>query len=62
MVKDIVIGARDLGSIPWPIKSNTVSPMARHLSDVPSQPCWPNAKLRRWPPLRVTRLGVVPRV
>ena len=44
------------------IKSNVVSPTARHRCDVSSWLCWPDAKPLKWTPLLVASLGVIPRV
>ena len=60
VVLDIATGAGD--SIPEPVKSATVSPIARHRCDVSSELCCPGAKPRRWIPPLVTRFGVIPRV
>ena len=43
----ITISPRDLGSIPGPVISDTVSPTARHRCDVSSELCCPGAKPRR---------------
>ena len=50
------------GSIPGPVKSDTVSPTTRHRCDVSSELCSPGAKPRRWAPQLVTRFGVIQRV
>ena len=50
------------GSIPGPVKSDTVSPTARHRCDVSSELCSPGAKPRRWVPSLVTRFGVILRM
>ena len=50
------------GSIPGPIKSDTISPMTRHRRNVSLELCCPDAKPRRWTPPLVTRFDVIPRV
>ena len=40
--------AGSLGSIPGPVESNAVSPMARCRCDVSSEMCCPGANPRRW--------------
>ena len=50
------------GSIPGPVKLDTVSPTIRHRCDVSSELCCPGAKPRRWAPPPVTRFGMLPRV
>ena len=50
------------GSIPGPVKFDTVSPTARHRCDVFLELCHPGAKPRRWTPPLVTRFGIIPRV
>ena len=50
------------GSIPGPVKSNTVSPTARHRVDVSSELCYPSAETRRWAPPIVPLFGVISRV
>ena len=58
-----LLSVRDVfGSILGPLKSDTVSPTARHRCDVSSELCCPGVKLRRWTPPLVTRFGVIPRV
>ena len=56
------IGAGGLASIPGPVKSDTVSPTARHRCNVTLELCCPGAKPRRWAPPLVTSFGVIPRV
>ena len=53
-----------LGSIPGPVKSDTLSPMACHHCDVSSKLCCRDAAPRRWTLPLVTRFGVslIPRV
>ena len=48
VVNDIAIGAGGLGSIPGTMKSDTVSPTARHRCDVSSELCCPGANPRKW--------------
>ena len=48
----------NLGSV----KSDTVSPTARHRFDVSSELCCPGVEPRRRAPPLVTRLGVISRV
>ena len=50
------------GSIPGLVKSDTVSPTARHRCDASSELCYSGAKPRRWIPPLVTCFGVIPRV
>ena len=57
-----IIGAGGLGFKSRTGQINTVSPTARHRCDVSSDLRSPGAKLRRWAPPLVTRLGVIPRV
>ena len=54
--EDIAIGAGSLGSIPGPVKLDTVSSTARHRCNVPG------VKSRRWIPPLVTRFGVISRL
>ena len=49
-------------SIPWSVKSDTVSPTARHRCDVSSELCCLGSEPRRWNPPLVTRFGVMSRV
>ena len=44
------------------IKSDTVSPTARHRCDVCSELCFSSAELQTWAPPVVSRCGVIPRV
>ena len=48
-------------SVPGWVKSDTVSPTARHRCDVSSELCCPDAKQRRWTPPLVTRFGAISR-
>ena len=59
VVEDIALGTLGLGSIPGPVKMETVLPKARHCCDVQSELYCPDAKLRRWTPPLFTRLGDV---
>ena len=60
---ETLVSAREvLSLIPGPVKSNTMSPTARHRCDVSSELCCSVAKPRRWIPPLVTRFGVTPRV
>ena len=47
LFKDIADVAGGLGSIPGPVRSDTVSPTARYCCDVSSELCCPDAKSRR---------------
>ena len=47
-------------SITGAVKSDTVSPTARHHCDVSSELCCPGAKSRSWAPTLATRFGVIP--
>ena len=58
VVQDIAIGAEGVGSIPGPVKSDTVSLPARHRCDVSSELCCRGARMRRWAPL-ATRFSVL---
>ena len=63
VVLKISLSARKvLGSIPLPVKSDTVSLTVRHRCNVSSELCSPGAKPRRLAQLLVTRFGVKPRV
>ena len=51
------------GSIPGPVKSDAVSPTARHRWDASSSElCCPGAKPQKWALSLVTHFGVIPRV
>ena len=41
--RNIATARKVFCSIPWPVKSNTVSSAARHRCDVPLEPCSPGA-------------------
>ena len=62
IVEHITIGSGGLGSIPGSVKSDTVSPTARHRYDVSSELCCPGAKPHRWTSSLVTCVGVILRV
>ena len=62
VLNDIAIGAGGIRSIPGPVKSDTMSPTARHCCDVSLKLYSPDAKSRRWIPPLVTRFGKIPRV
>ena len=52
VVKHSLLVREVWGSIPGPVKSNTVQPTARHRCDVSSELCCSVAKKRRWHTLR----------
>ena len=60
-LKTSLSAREDLDSIPGLVKSNAVSPTARHRCDVSSELCCPDAKPRRWIPPLVTRFSVISR-
>ena len=59
VVTDVAVGATGLVSIPGPVKWAAELLTAHHRCDVPSELCYPDAKLRRWTPPLVTRFGVI---
>ena len=55
-----LIGSREVGLTPGPVKSNTVSNGSR--CAISSELCCSDAKPRKWNPSLFTRFGVIPRV
>ena len=62
LLSTLLLVRGSVGSIPGSVKSDKMSPSARHRCDVSSELCYSCAKLRRWVPLLVTRFGVIPQV
>ena len=48
VLKGVALSAEIRGSIPGPLKSDTLSPTVRHRCDVSSELCFPSAKPLRW--------------